>query len=91
MSLSVAIITAALAAAGIILILGVITYSVIKEKLRQRDFFKAKIKEKSTTMGVPTVTINVEDSFGNSVDEIKLASFDGVSVSTGTTIYKYEV
>lgn len=86
-----ATLAALLAAAGIILIVGIITYQVIKEKLRGRDFFKATITKQSKTLGVPVVTINIEDNYGNSVDELKLASVDGVKVSTGTKIYKSEL
>ena len=86
-----ATLAALLAAAGIILIVGIITYQVIKEKLRERDFFKATITKQSKTLGVPVVTINIEDNYGNSVDELKLASVDGANVSTGTKIYKSEL
>lgn len=82
---------AMLAAIGIILVLGVITYAVIKEKLRDKDFFKATIKKQSKTLGVPVVTINIVDFWGNSVDELKMASIDGANVTTGTTIYKSQL
>jgi hypothetical protein len=86
-----AALAAMLAAIGIILIVGIVTYAVIKEKLRGKDFFKATIKNQSKTLGVPVVTINIEDNYGNSVDELKLASIDGANVTTGTNIYKSEL
>lgn len=86
-----AALAAMLAAIGIILIVGVITYAVIKEKLRGKDFFKATITNQSKTLGVPVVTIDIEDSYGNSVDELKLASIDGSNVTTKTNIYKSEL
>lgn len=82
---------AILAALGIILILGIITYEVIKEKLRSKDFFKATIKEKTTTMGVPVIKIDMEDVFGNSVDQMKLASAEGIDVAVGMNIYKSQL
>lgn len=86
-----AVLAAMLAAMGIILIVGIITYAVIKEKLRSKDFFKAKIKKASKTIGVPVVSINLEDVYGNSIDELKLASVDGANVTIGTNIYKAEL
>ena len=89
--LSGATIAALLAAAGIILVVGIITYEVIKEKLRNRDFFKALIKKRTKTAGVPVIHVELFDEFDNSVDEMKLASADGIDVSVGTNIYKSQI
>lgn len=91
MSLLVGGVAATLAAMGIILILGIITYEIIKEKLRSKDFFKATIIEKTTTVGVPVIKVDLEDAFGNSVDQMKLASTEGINVAVGTNIYKSEI
>lgn len=88
MSLIAGGIAATLAAMGIILILGIITYEVIKEKLRGKDFFKATIIDKTKTVGVPVIKIDLEDAFGNSVDQMKLASTEGIDVAVSTEFYK---
>lgn len=88
MSLIAGGIAATLAAMGIILILGIITYEVIKEKLRGKDFFKATIIDKTKTVGVPVIKIDLEDAFGNSVDQMKLASTEGIDVAVNTEFYK---
>ncbi len=84
-------IPAILAAMGIILIIGVITYEVIKEKLRNRDFFKATVIEKKKTVGVPVIKINIEDAFGNSIDQMKLGSTEGIEATVGMNIYKSQL
>lgn len=83
--------TILLAALGIILVAGVITFEVINEKLKNRDFFRAKILKQSETLGIRVVFIELEDDYGNSVDEIKLASVEGVDVINDTCIYKNEL
>lgn len=88
MSLIAGGIATTLAAMGIILILGIITYEVIKEKLRGKDFFKATIIDKTKTVGVPVIKIDLEDAFGNSVDQMKLASTEGIDVAVSTEFYK---
>ena len=89
--LTSASIAAILAAAGIILVVGLITYDIIKDKLRNRDFFKALISKKAKTAGIPVVTVELFDEFDNSVDELKLASSEGIDVSIGTSIYKNQI
>lgn len=92
MSILVGGIAATLAAMGIILIIGVITYEVIKEKLRNKDFFRAIIKErKNTAVGIPIIRIDLEDAFGNSMDQMKLASAEGIDVPIGMNIYKSQL
>lgn len=86
-----AALAAALAALGIILIVGIITLAVIRERLKNKDMFKAHIKKQSETLGVTVIHIDLEDSYGNSIDEVKLASVDGANVTTGTVIYKSEL
>lgn len=92
MSVTIAILIAALAAAGIILVLAYITTSKIKEKLREKysDYFKAVIKKRYTTMGVDVVDVEIKDLFGNTIDEESYASLDGISseLYSGRTIYK---
>ncbi len=91
MSLTVWAIIAALAAAGIILVAGFITISLIKEKLKDKysNFWKAKIKDKYETLGVPVVEVEVEDLYGNTIGENKFASLDGCSsyISKGDVLY----
>lgn len=91
MSLTVGLIIAALAAAGIILVAGFITISLIKEKLKNKysNFWKAKIKDKYETLGVPVVEVEVKDLYGNTIDENKFASLDGCSnsISKGDVLY----
>lgn len=92
MSLTIGILIAALAAAGIVLVFAYLTISKIKEKLRENntDYFKAVITKKYTTMGVDVVDVEVKDLFGNTIEEKSYASLDGVSseLYSGKTIYK---
>lgn len=92
MSIGLIALAAALAAAGIILVLAYLTISKIREKLREKhsDYFKAVIKKKYTTMGVDVVDVEVKDLFGNTIDEKSYASLDGISseLYSGKTIYK---
>lgn len=91
MSLTVWAIIAALAAVGIIIVAGFITASLIKEKLKEQysNFWKAKIKDKYETLGVPVVEVEVEDLYGNTIGENKFASLDGCSsyISKGDVLY----
>lgn len=92
MSITVGILIAALAAAGIILVFAYLTISKIREKLREKnsDFFKAEIKKRYTTMGVDVVDVEVKDLFGNTIEEESYASLDGIAseLYSGKTIYK---
>ena len=91
MSLTVWAIIAALAAAGVILVAGFLTSSLIKEKLKKKysNFWKAKIKDKYETLGVPVVEVEVKDLYGNTIGENKFASLDGCSsyISKGDVLY----
>lgn len=92
MAAGTGIVIGILAAAGIIVIVGIITISVIKEKLRSKgDFFLATIKKRQKQLGVPVVHVDLTDLYGNSIDELKLASLDGDNVSIGQKIYKNEL
>lgn len=92
MSLTVALLIAALAAIGIVLILGFLSYDKLVQKLRDShsDFFKAKIKKNYTTMGVEVIDVKVEDVFGRTIADESYAGLDGVSgaLYTGREIYK---
>ena len=91
MSLTIWVVLGILAGAGIILVAGFLTISLIKEKLREKhsNFWKAKIKDKYETVGVPVVEVEVEDLYGNTIGTNKFASLDGCSssVSTGDVLY----
>ena len=84
MSVTVGIIIAALIAAGIIIIAGFITISLIKNKIKEKysNYWKIKIKERYDFMGaVPVVEVEVKDLYGNTLGEEKYASIDGCSSS----------
>lgn len=84
-------IAAALAALGIILVLSFITISFIKQKLKERysNFWKARIKDRYETLGVPVVEVEVEDLYGNNLGTDKFASLDGISssIEEGDVLY----
>ena len=84
-------IAAVLAALGIILVFAFITVSFIKQKLKERysNYWKARIKDKYETVGVPVVEVEVEDLYGNSLGTDKYASLDGISssISKGDVLY----
>lgn len=92
MSITIGLLIAALAAAGIILTLTFIAISFIINKLRERssDYFKAVIKKKYTTMGVDVVDVEFKDLLGNTLEEKSYASLDGISseLYAGKNIYK---
>lgn len=92
MSITIALLIAALAAAGIVLVLAFLSVSKIREKIRagHSDYFKAIIKKKYTTMGVDVVDVEIKDIFGNTIDEESYASLDGISseLYSGRTVYK---
>lgn len=92
MSLTVGLLIAALAAIGIVLVLAFLSYDKLLEKLRDShsDFFKAKITDKYSTMGVDVIDVKVEDVFGHTISNESYASLDGISCSlyTGREIYK---
>lgn len=89
--LSIAIILGILAAAGIILVAGYLTISLLRSKLieRHNNFWIGRIKDKYETVGVPVVEVSVEDLYGNTIGTEKFASLDGCSVSIGDKISKY--
>ena len=64
---TVAVVSAILIAAGVLLVLGFLWISTLKEKVRERnpDYFKIKIKEKEKIAGVPVITVDVYDSNSN--------------------------
>lgn len=93
MSLTIGLLIAALAAIGIVLVLGFLSYDKLLSKLRDShsDFFKAKIKRNYSTMGVEVIDVQVKDIFGHIISDESYAGLDGVSSSlyTGKEIYKY--
>lgn len=84
-------IAAALLIMGIVLILAYITVSVIKQKLKEKytNYWKARIKDRYETIGVPVVEVEVEDLYGNSLGTEKYASLDGISpsIEEGDVLY----
>lgn len=87
--LTVAAIIGILAAAGIILVAGFLTYYKLRQALKERysNFWLARIREKSSTAGIPVVEVSVEDLYGNTISTDKFASLDGCS----TNIHQGEV
>lgn len=86
---TVAVITAILLAAGVILVLGYLWISTLKEKVKERnsDYFKIIIKEKEKIAGVPVITVDVYNKNIDKIDEQKYASLEGTSVSKGDYYY----
>ncbi len=90
--MTIAILIAALAAIGIVLVLGYLTYDKIKEKISNShsDFFKAKITKKYTTMGVDVIDVQIEDICGRTISNESYAGLDGISsdLYTNSVVYK---
>lgn len=86
---TVAVITAILLAAGVILVLGYLWISTLKEKVKERnsDYFKIIIKEKEKIAGVPVITVDVYNKNLDKIDEQKYASLEGTSISKGDYYY----
>ena len=79
----IGIIIAILLAAGVILVAGFLTVSLIRQKLRERhsNLLKAKIKKKEAQFGIQVVHVDVKDIYGRTIAEEKFASLDGCSSS----------
>lgn len=88
---TVAVVSAILIAAGVLLVLGFLWISTLKEKVRERnpDYFKIKIKEKEKIAGIPVITVDVYDSTSNKIDEQKYASLEGTNIDKGDVYYSY--
>lgn len=89
--LTIAVIIGILAAAGIILVTGYLTISLLRSKLLERysNFWVGRIKDRYETVGVPVVEVTVEDLYGHTIGTEKFASLDGCSAHIGDKILKY--